>query len=251
MIFKNKPTDWKDLELRVGQILSECGCRVERGKHLRLPRGEVDVDIYARDLTREPNLVIVCECKHWKTKVPQSTVHSFRTVMNEVGAHVGFIISSRGFQRGAIESVRNTNIELVTWEQFQERFYERWFDAMQSKLDAVAAKVFDYSDYFHRRTSNVLHAIPERVDELQGMWKQFSAYGEAHFASFMKQRISFPHSIIDPRPGAVSGARLEAPDARTYFDVMMASAQPAIDAYEAFIAKYEKADTEKRGRTGQ
>jgi predicted helicase len=114
MIFIDAPREWKNLEMRVCQILSECGCRVERGKHLRLPRGGADIDVYAEDLTREPHIVIVCECKHWKTRVPKSTIHSFRTVMSETGAHVGFIVSSMGFQSGAIEAVKNTNIELVT-----------------------------------------------------------------------------------------------------------------------------------------
>jgi hypothetical protein len=86
--------------------------------------------------------------------------------MSEAGAHVGFIVSSESFQAGAIEAVKNTNIELVTWEEFQERFYEKWFESMETKLKGVATEVAEYSDYFHPRTTSVLHAIPERVDEL-------------------------------------------------------------------------------------
>ncbi len=248
MIFIDAPSDWKDLEKRVCQILSECGCRTERGKHLRIPRGVIDIDVYAEDLTREPHIVIVCECKHWKARVPKSTIHSFRTVVSETGAHVGFIVSSVGFQGGAIKAVKNTNIELVTWQQFQERFYGRWFDAMQAKLEPVVAEVSEYSDYFHRRTTSVLHAIPERVNELKALWEHFSAYTQFNVASFMKRRIKFPLSISDPRPGAAAGAKLKVADARTYFDIMLASAQPAIDAYEAFISKYQKADAAAKRR---
>jgi len=249
MIFIDAPSDWKDLEKRVCQILSECGCRTERGKHLSLRRGGVDIDVYAEDLTREPHLVIVCECKHWKARVPKSTIHSFRTVVGETGAHVGFIVSSVGFQSGAIEAVKNTNIELVTWQQFQKRFYDRWFDAMQAKLEPLATGVSEYSDYFHPRTTSVLHAIPERVNELKALWEHFSAYTQFKLSLFIKRRIKFPLSIPDPRPGASAGAKLKVADARTYFDIMLASAQPAIDAYEAFISKYQKADAaNKRSR---
>jgi hypothetical protein len=248
MIFIDAPNDWKDLEMRVCQILSECGCRTERGKHLSLPRGGVDIDVYAEDLTREPHIVIVCECKYWETRVPKSTIHSFRTVISETGAHVGFIVSSVGFQSGAIEAVKNTNIELVTWQQFQKRFYDRWFDAMGAKLEQVAAEVCEYSDYFHPRTTSVLHAIPERVDELKTLWEHFSAYTRFRLESFIKRRVKFPLSISDPRPGVAAGAILEVADARTYFDIMLASAQPAIDAYEAFISKYQKADAADKRR---
>jgi hypothetical protein len=97
-------------------------------------------------------------------------VHGFRTVMDEAGANVGFIISANGFQSGALEAARNTNIHLVTWNEFQERFFDRWFEAMRIKLAAVADEVFEYSDYFHRRTTSVLHAIPERVECWTPAW---------------------------------------------------------------------------------
>ena len=55
-----------------------------------------------------------------------------------------------GFQQGAIESAEGTNVHLVTWEQFQEAFYERWFDAMESKLEIVGREVAELGDYFTR-----------------------------------------------------------------------------------------------------
>ena len=67
-----------------------------------------------------PPSVYLCECKHWRRAVPQEVVHAFRTVMADVGAHRGFIISIAGFQEGAFEAVANTNIDLVTFEELQE-----------------------------------------------------------------------------------------------------------------------------------
>src|SRR4051794_8746202 len=88
-------------------------------------------------------------------------------------------ISANGFQSGALEAARNTNIHLVTWNEFQERFFDRWFEAMRIRLAAVADEVFEYSDYFHRRTTSVLHAIPERVEELMTLHHRCSAYASA------------------------------------------------------------------------
>jgi len=241
MIFSNPPNDWEQLESRIWQILTECGCIAERSKRIVLPRGEVQVDVYALDRTREPNLVIVCECKHWNKPVNQNAVHAFRTVISEIGAHVGLMISSKGFQSGAVKAAKNTNVELLTWEQFEERFYERWFEAMQKKLAGVADEVFDYSDYFHRRTTSVLHGIPERVRELQLLWARFSAYTEATSSFsmlFRRHPPKFPIEIVDPRPGIQEIRTIKIADASTYFELLFASARPAIDAYESFIAKY-------------
>jgi hypothetical protein len=71
VIFADSPPNWQELESRVHQVLIESGCQAERGKHLDLPRGTVDVDVYARDVTREPGLIMLCECKHWQSPVPK------------------------------------------------------------------------------------------------------------------------------------------------------------------------------------
>lgn len=247
LIFSDAPVDWQDLETRVCQILTECGCEAERNRHIDLPRGGVDIDIYAIDRTREPRLVILCECKRWNTKVPQTVVHAFRTVVQETGAHVGYIISSAGFQSGAVESAENTNVHLVTWDQFQKAFYERWFDAMEARLRNVSIEVRELGDYFNRRTTSVLHAIPRRVDELQSLHRRFSAYNFAGVTALLGNKINFPLTVTDPRPGSQDGTKITFPDARRYFDTLLASAGPAIAAYEEFIAKYQAEDA-KTGR---
>lgn len=242
MIFADAPEDWKELENRVQQILSECGCQAERGKSVALPRGSVDLDVYALDTTRQPNLIIVRECKHWSTPVPKHVVHAFRTVIDEIGAHIGFVISAKGFQAGALEAARNTNIELLSWDEFQRRFFDRWFEAMGVKLAAVADDVFEYSDYFHRRTTSVLHAIKERVDELMTLHQRCSAYASAtsYIHMLKRERATFPIQIIDPRSAVITTITIN--DARTYFDLLIAAAPQAIAAYEDFIRKYTALD---------
>ena len=240
MIFSDSPSSWQELEQRVCQILEECGSIAERSKNLVLPRGTVTVDVHAVDKTREPSLIIICECKHWRTRVSQSVVHAFRTVVAESGAHLGLLISVRGFQSGAVNASASSNVELLSWDEFQARFYERWFESMTKKLAPAADEVFEYSDYFHDRTSSVLNQIPARVEELFDLHKRFSAYASAtSYVQILKTGLrQFPIKIFDPRPGVTELRTLTVEDAREYFDILLASAQPAIEAYEDFIDKY-------------
>ena len=46
------------------------------------------------------------ECKDYKTSVPIAAVEAFRTKLEDVGADKGIMVSSRGFQQGAIETAR-------------------------------------------------------------------------------------------------------------------------------------------------
>lgn len=126
MIEREPGTDWHDLQGRVAAILDECGLVAEVAKTIRLTRGQSEIDVYAVDPTSTPPTVYFCECKRWSTRVPQAEVQTFRTVVADGGAHVGLFISSAGFQAGAHEVVRNTNLHLLPWAEFQEMFVDRW-----------------------------------------------------------------------------------------------------------------------------
>ena len=94
------PLDWRDLQTQAARVLSESGLTAEVEKTIQLVRGTVTVDVHARDLCGTPPLLYLCECKNWATPVSKETVHAFRTVVNDSGAHCGFLISKAGFQSG-------------------------------------------------------------------------------------------------------------------------------------------------------
>jgi len=62
----------------------------------------------------------VVEAKYWKKKVTKSHVLALRSIVDDVGADKGFIISSGGFQRGAMEAAVKTNIVLTTFSDLKK-----------------------------------------------------------------------------------------------------------------------------------
>jgi hypothetical protein len=141
-----EPNDWKDLQGKVAQVLRDIGCETEVEKVVQTVRGTPEIDVFAVDSTQVPNLVYLCECKHWSTPVPQSVIHAFRTVVADYGAHVGILISRVGFQSGAYEATRNTNIQLLSWQEFQMQLKPRWRNSMLVKLDRIGLPLRDYTD---------------------------------------------------------------------------------------------------------
>jgi len=125
-VIEGPPKDWRDLQERTAAILRECGFDAQTDVSIEHVRGTSDLDVRAEDKSPPPRLVI-CECKLWGKPVNKSTVHAFRTVVGDAGADTGYLISSKGFQSGAIESAKSTNVKLVTWEEFQRVFVDRWF----------------------------------------------------------------------------------------------------------------------------
>lgn len=142
LITRVVPSDWRDLQAQVARILEECGFATELEKTVRAARGSIEIDVYAEETVRGRRYSIVCECKHWKSRIPQSVVHGFRTVVAEIGANAGYVVSRNGYQDGAFKASELTNIELVTWSEFQDRFQTAWFDhhfspTIAARLDAL------------------------------------------------------------------------------------------------------------------
>jgi Restriction endonuclease len=146
-ILDHEPTDWVDLQNQVAQLFSELGCEVVVGARLELVRGAKEIDVWVRDPHTSPVSQYLCECKFWNKPIPQEVVHSFRTVVSDYGAHRGFIISRAGFQTGAREAVRNTNVDLVTFPELQAIFFDRWRVAMAKRFMPYADRLFPYWDY--------------------------------------------------------------------------------------------------------
>ncbi|MEM0519575.1 restriction endonuclease [Aequorivita flava] len=143
IITNSAPETWQDLQHKVGEILEQCGFQVEIEKSIKSVRGKVEIDVYAEENIKSRKYSIICECKHWKSKIPQNVVHGFRTVLSDLGANIGIIITTSDFQSGSIESADMTNIKLLSWEDFQMNFFESW-----------------YSNYFYT-TMNVSHSVKQ------------------------------------------------------------------------------------------
>ena len=128
MITHIEPANWKDLQIKVAEILNECGFATDIEKTVTTARGQVELDVYAEEEIKGRKYSIVCECKYWKSAIPQAVIHGFRTVVNDLGCNIGYIITTSDYQKGAIQTAEYTNVELLTWENFQTKFFESWFE---------------------------------------------------------------------------------------------------------------------------
>jgi hypothetical protein len=243
IIFPGKPVDWEDLENKVCQIFSEMGCTATRRKSIKTVRGRVDVDVVVRDKTRRPHILILCECKYWNRKVSKTVVHAFRTVVQDSGASLGFLISDAGFQAGAYEAALKANIKLVTWKQFQAEMHDRWLDTMWTRLTLMADVLYDLinagSEPGDHPTllSEAIKAGGEAVwmefDRLNRRYLQFSLASSHVMAGVFRK---FPCPGVDPR--APSQTSIVFKSARVYFDIMFEMAPQAFIDYAAFLVKH-------------
>lgn len=137
-IFSVKPENWVDLQDKVAYVLKSCDYSVETPRKISTVRGNVEVDVYAEC----SDMSVICECKYWETKIPQNVILAFRTVVDDIGANKGIIISKNGFQVGAYKNAANTNIELETWDEFLETYKEKYLKSYIKRFLRVKSKLF-------------------------------------------------------------------------------------------------------------
>jgi len=126
VITTHMPDGWRDLQSAVARVLQECGFAVEVEKVIHTVRGQVEIDVWAHETVKGRTYETLCECKLWKSSIPQNIVHAFRTVVADAGANVGYIVTSTGFQSGAFAAADLTNLRLVSWAEFQTELEASW-----------------------------------------------------------------------------------------------------------------------------
>jgi hypothetical protein len=109
---------WRKFEKIIAGIhkFAEMGARVVLDDHIvgKITKRRRQIDVSVRFKHGFYEYLLIVECKNYKHKVPVKDVESLRTKMKDVGADRGVMVTTVGYQAGAIETARAYNIELRT-----------------------------------------------------------------------------------------------------------------------------------------
>ncbi|MBX3668826.1 MAG: restriction endonuclease [Rhodocyclaceae bacterium] len=113
------PPDWYQFQEQIKEHFISIGADAETNVTIQGVRTKHDIDVYVKTKFLGEDLIWLVEAKNWKSNVDKSQVLTLRSVVDDIGADRGFIISSSGFQSGAIEAAKNTNVKLKTFEEMK------------------------------------------------------------------------------------------------------------------------------------
>lgn len=112
--------DWRKYQEKVALLFRELGCEADIEEPVQGARGVHDVDVWVTfDYLGMKNKWVI-ECKFWNSPVPKEKVLALKSIVEDVGADKGIIITEIGFQSGAYQSSSYTNISLMTFEELNE-----------------------------------------------------------------------------------------------------------------------------------
>lgn len=117
----SKEPEWYSFQEEIAKYFRSLGTNAETNKSVQGVRTKHDIDVFVSTKFLSTDLHWIIEAKKWKSKVSKEKVLALRSIVDDLGADKGFIISEVGFQKGAYEAANNTNILLYTIEQFKEK----------------------------------------------------------------------------------------------------------------------------------
>lgn len=246
MITEKEPQDWKELQDWTAQILNECGLLAQTEVTLKTVRGQVEIDVLATENIQGREHKVLIECKNWKSKIPQSVVHGFRTVIGDIGANSGYIISKAGFQTGAYEAAANTNVKLLTWLEFQKMFEDQWYwnylsNQAYERLDGLCSYLEPLPAMSHWD-----HYLDQAdVERLKEMFHQHFPLGALIFAlqPFMamlpgrKERIMLPLGAGAMDYGDLPEALVSRRGYREFLNELVDYSHPILDEFRSYRDK--------------
>ena len=80
---------------------------------LKTDDGEYQIDVYAEFIALSVKFKVVAECKRYSTPVEREKIAVLADKVRSLGAHKGILISTSGFQSGAIEYAEKHGIALL------------------------------------------------------------------------------------------------------------------------------------------
>jgi hypothetical protein len=125
----------------------DLGLNAETDVTMEGVRGQHDIDVAVRGDRPGVEFLWIVECKLWNRRVPKSAVATLSSIVHDVGADRGIILSNSGFQAGAPMMATKNNITLTSLEELLTDTNEEYVEYQcavrmkrcQAIIDAVEA----------------------------------------------------------------------------------------------------------------
>ncbi|MFC9664270.1 restriction endonuclease [Nocardia sp. NPDC127606] len=119
---------WRDFQESAASFYRSLGLVAETDVTLDGVRGRHDIDVTVRGARAGVEFLWIIECKLWRRRVPKSAVATLSSIVQDVGADRGIMLSNSGFQTGAPSLAYMSNVTLTSLETLQADSYHEFFE---------------------------------------------------------------------------------------------------------------------------
>jgi restriction endonuclease len=138
--------EWSDYQEEVAKFFRSIGLQADTNVTLKGVRTSHDIDVVVRSNHVGFDLLWLVECKHWKTAVSKLHVLALREIVSDLGADRGILMAESGFQSGAQEAARLTNVQLTSLAELKVTASDALGRAQQADLATAANEIARWQD---------------------------------------------------------------------------------------------------------
>jgi Restriction endonuclease len=132
---------WRAYQEQAAEFFRKIGCEAEVEATVVGARAQHKIDVWVRFKQFGLETRWVVECKCWNTPVTKEKVLVLKSVVDDVGADRGLLISEAGFQSGAVRASGHSNVTLTALRDFAETAQEELVFALLHGMETRAARL--------------------------------------------------------------------------------------------------------------
>lgn len=133
--------NWRQYQEQTAVFFRRLGCEADVEAKVPGARAEHKIDVWVRFKKFGLEIKWVIECKHWNSAVTKEKVLVLRSVVEDVGADKGILISVAGYQSGAVRASEKTNITLTDLDGLKETAKEYLLSSLLHKIETRAIEL--------------------------------------------------------------------------------------------------------------
>lgn len=127
-------TDWKQYQEEVAAFFRSVGFKAEVNHIVEGVRSKHAIDVYVTFDRWGILHTWIVECKRHARAIAKADVETLKSIASEIGASLAFLLSESGFQSGALDVARKTNVVLSSLEELRTKSRD---DVMREALIAL------------------------------------------------------------------------------------------------------------------
>lgn len=162
----NSETSWQAYEQRAYEVFCSTGHVCGKDEVIEGARGSHQIDVLVNLNLFPLGHRWLIECKNWSRRVGKREVHAFKTVIDDIGADHGYILSEHGFQKGAIEMANKFNISLCSLSELENQFQMEQLKPLHPQSRIYWASVKEEDDWGNMDSEAILElrtTVPRSV----------------------------------------------------------------------------------------
>jgi hypothetical protein len=132
---------WADYQDEAAEFFRSLGLFAQTNVTIEGARGRHDVDVEVRGQRAGQQLLWIVECKQWKTPVRKQHVATLISIVQDVGADRGILLSEVGFQSGAVALATRSNIMLTSLAELRQESTREFEDLQLSDYRLRLAQI--------------------------------------------------------------------------------------------------------------